>query len=137
MALNGVWKNELGSTMTLADDGQGGLTGTYITAAGQYQGVSFPLAGRYDTQPNDTGVSAIGWTVAWQLGSDNAHSVTAWSGQLHEDLGVIVATWLLTSETTEADAWGDTLVGQDTFTPTGQAPARALAPAASHPRTTG
>ena len=133
--LNGSWQNELGSVMTLADDGQGGLTGTYVTAAGQYQGVPFPLVGRYDTQPDPaSNVMAIGWTVAWVAGSANAHSVTTWSGQLHGDTGVLVAMWLLTSETTQQDAWADTLVGQDTFTPQVQPAAQApLAPRASHP----
>jgi hypothetical protein len=136
MALNGVWRNELGSTMTLVDEGNGGFTGTYVTAVGDPD-APCTLAGRYDTQPNDTGVMAIGWTVVWQVGTNNAHSVTTWSGLFHDFDGVIAATWLLTSEATLPNAWADTQVGQDQFTPTGQAPAKALAPAASHPTAAG
>ncbi len=56
------------------------------------------------------------------------------SGQLDGGTGLIVTLWLLTSETDEADAWGDTQVGQDWFWPAGTArPASPRGTSVAHP----
>ena len=108
MPLNGDWFNELGSKMTLQVNGQD-VTGNYYTAVGDAEGI-YELAGRTN------GTNTVGdLSVAWQNAYGDSESATAWSGEYHEDEDMIVATWLLTSQTAEADDWKSTLVGKVTF----------------------
>ncbi|MCI3278295.1 avidin/streptavidin family protein [Streptomyces cylindrosporus] len=116
MNLSGDWYNELGSHMRITVDATGGISGTYVSAAGHAVG-AYPLVGRYDATALADHGTPLGWTVAWHNGRTDAGSVTCWNGQYHEDGGErICATWLLTASAVAADTWEATAVGQDTFT---------------------
>ena len=114
----GNWYNELGSQMFLNASG-GQLSGFYASAVGQAR-YTYPLAGRYDTQPASGGGQTMAWTVSWQNAYQNAHSATGWSGQYFDQGGneEIYTLWLLAAEVSEGDEWESTLAGQDTFTRT-------------------
>jgi hypothetical protein len=101
--------------MTLYGSG-GALSGTYETAVGYAFG-TYPLEGRYNTQPSSGG-QAMSWAVAWQNAYLNAHSATGWSGQYQTDSNgdeEIYTLWLLASEADPDEDWASTNVGQDTF----------------------
>ncbi|GAA2662547.1 MULTISPECIES: avidin/streptavidin family protein [Actinosynnema] len=118
MGIGGTWHNELGSTLVIAVDEDGNVTGEYTSAVGEAAG-SYPLLGRCNNPVDAVHGAAIGWTVSWVNDVVDAHSVTTWSGQHFEagpDPERITASWLLTSETTTAEVWESTVVGQDLFT---------------------
>ncbi|KAJ3851417.1 Streptavidin-Homobiotin complex [Lentinula lateritia] len=116
-ALSGNWTNELGSTMILTADQNGGLSGQYSSAVGNATNF-YNLTGRFDTlPPSDAGIS-VGWVVDWKNDLLNAHAVTTWSGQYfdNDDVETILTQWLLTTSSSQADVWKSTLVGHDEFT---------------------
>lgn len=115
--ITGTWYNQLGSTFIVTAGAAGALTGTYESAVGNAES-RYVLTGRYDSAPaTDGSGTALGWTVAWKNNYRNAHSATTWSGQYVGGAEARINTqWLLTSGTTEANAWKSTLVGHDTFT---------------------
>ncbi len=112
MAINGTWYNELGSTLTIVDNGNGTLSGTYVSGVGAPAGKSFPLVGSYD--PSAPLPVPLGFSVAWDGWSSN----TTWCGLLFEG-GAIVTTWILAStiNTTTEGWWQSMNVGMDNFTP--------------------
>ncbi|MFZ0769992.1 MAG: avidin/streptavidin family protein [Candidatus Sulfotelmatobacter sp.] len=117
MNIQGIWYNELGSTMVISGVNNGQITGTYATAVSATacaQG-TFVLTGRTDT---DNGGEGIGFVVSWQNAKSRCESVTAWSGQAQNIGGedCIVALWLLTVESAPDQDWYATHVGQDVFT---------------------
>jgi hypothetical protein len=109
------WQNELGSVMIIADVNQttGSFAGTYNSAVGNAT-KEYGLRGRFDIEG-----FTLGWVVSYKNEYQNAHSTAAWSGQVQIRSGkpTIQTTWLLTTQTTSADAWKSTNVGFDTFTP--------------------
>ena len=115
MQLNGLWYNELGSSMELQVNGNV-VSGMYHTGVGEAQG-SYPVKGLTDTHPLGQN-QAVGFVVIWENKGGSSHSVTTWSGQLQMIDGqeVLTATWLLTHETDPELDWQSTLVGKDTFT---------------------
>jgi hypothetical protein len=116
MSINGIWYNELGSRMELQVLQDGNVTGAYESKVGDVVG-RYRLDGRVHTAPLPGEGQAIAWTVAWQNSRQDAHSVTAWSGQYQEaDEASISALWLLTMETPPPDSWESTLAGEDVFT---------------------
>jgi hypothetical protein len=116
MSIDGIWYNELGSRMELKALPDGNVTGTYESKVGDVKG-EYALEGRVHTAPLPGEGQAVAWTVAWQNSWQDAHSVTAWSGQYQQaDEGSISALWLLTMETTPPGNWESTLVGEDVFT---------------------
>lgn len=111
MAISGTWTNELGSILTLQDDGNGSLSGTYVTAVGGPEGEAFPLTGSYTLPPGAAGGISVAWTVAWT----GWGSTTSWCGLLFGD-DEIVATWILASSIPAGDGWWQSMnVGMDTF----------------------
>jgi len=115
MRLDGVWYNELGSTVTIQIAGNQ-ITGTYQTAVGDATG-QYPIVGSFDSNPAPSGPS-VGWVVAWANQSGSSNSVTTWCGQLQSINGseVLTAMWLLTGETAPNSDWQSTIVGKDVFT---------------------
>jgi hypothetical protein len=118
MTIAGDWYSDLGSHMQLSTDASGGITGSYLPAAGHLTG-RYLLVGRYDPIAEPEQGTAVGWTVVWRNAHGNAHSVTNWSGQ-YFDHGEerIRATWLLAMSAPADDTWKSTVVGQDVFTRT-------------------
>ncbi|KAJ3859816.1 streptavidin v2 precursor [Lentinula novae-zelandiae] len=115
--LSGNWINELGSTMTLIADQNGGLSGQYNSAVGNATDL-YNLTGRFDIlPPSDAGIS-VGWVVTYNNELRNAHSTATWSGQCFNNSGgeTILTQWLLTTSSAQADVWESTLVGHDKFT---------------------
>jgi len=115
MTIDGTWYNELGSVMVLTATPDGNLTGTYESKVGNAAGM-YAVNGRYDVAPSAGDGVALGWAVSWANTSENAHSVSTWSGQMFGDGEPrLMTTWLLTSATTPDELWEATLVGQDVF----------------------
>lgn len=114
---SGIWYNELGSQMQLNVSG-GNVWGWYYSAVGVAQ-ATYPLSGQINTKPYPFS-QVLGWAVAWTNAYQNAHSVTAWSGQYQTVDGdeEIIAFWLLTNEMPEQQDWEATLIGKDVFTRT-------------------
>lgn len=111
MAINGAWTNELGSKLTLQDQGEGRLLGTYVTAVGGPEGEPFPLVGSYTIPRGTGGPIPLAWTVAWTEWG----STTSWCGLLFDD-GTITTTWILTSTISADEGWWQSMnVGGDTF----------------------
>lgn len=112
--IDGAWYNELGSKMVLKTDGDGGLTGIYVSAVGSAQD-EYPVVGRYNPSQSPP---TIGWVVQWTNSHKQSNSVTSWSGQLVtiNNVPKILTTWLLTQQTKPADEWESTLIDQDVFT---------------------
>ncbi|GAW00357.1 structural origins of high-affinity biotin binding To Streptavidin [Lentinula edodes] len=114
--LSGTWINELGSTVTLIADLEGGLSGQYNSAVGN--ALSFyNLTGRFDTLPPAGRGVSVGWVVTWKNKYLNAHSTTTWSGQYFNKSGseTIITQWLLTRSTTPDNVWASTTIGHDEF----------------------
>lgn len=116
MSLEGIWYNQLGSTLTINEVQKGGFTGTYkteVSTSGCAKGV-FPLVGRTNISRTK---QSVGFVVSWKNELSDCNSVTAWSGQLqnvnHEDQ--LVTTWLLTVGTDPKDNWKSTFLNKDTF----------------------
>jgi len=107
---HGTWSNQLGSRLTLAPDGTGGLRGTYCGGTGALAGAMYPVFGSYDATPSQA-ATVLGFVVEWT----EAHTVTSWAGRYHHADGSITATWLMTTETETADDWKSTFVGHDFF----------------------
>ncbi|NWX92673.1 AVID protein, partial [Nothoprocta ornata] len=104
--LQGLWKNQLGSNMTLsALDAEGTFTGSYHTAVADTNKriLVSPLRGAQ--QPGTKGPATFGFTVQWQF----TDSVTAFVGQCfvdHRGKETLETTWLLREEVpTRRDSW--------------------------------
>ncbi|NXX10557.1 AVID protein, partial [Podargus strigoides] len=105
--LQGLWRNELGSNMTLsALDVAGIFSGSYHTAvaATNKQILVSPLTGARQ-HSSAKGQSTFGFTVQWQF----ADSTTAFVGQCFVDRHgkeTLETTWLLREEVrSRQDAW--------------------------------
>ncbi|NXD16870.1 AVID protein, partial [Nothocercus nigrocapillus] len=105
--LQGLWRNQLGSNMTLsALDAEGTFTGSYHTAvaATNKRILASPLRGAQQ-QSGTKGQATFGFTVQWQF----ADSVTAFVGQCfvdHRGKETLETTWLLREEMpTRRDSW--------------------------------
>jgi hypothetical protein len=107
--LQGIWQNELGSTMTITSFDGTSFSGTYSSAVSSGSGsVNGTLAG---TLSGD----AVGFTVNWM---PTFSSVTSWNGLLLTDGNalVIYSLWHLASTPESAnDFWESILAGADLF----------------------
>ncbi|MGD0633470.1 MAG: avidin/streptavidin family protein [Beijerinckiaceae bacterium] len=107
--LEGLWHNELGSTMEVVTVSNNNFTGIYTSAvsAGGVS-VSGPLSG---TIAGD----AIGFTVNWKSSSP---SVTSWTGLILADAGdvYLYTLWHLASTPgNPSEAWDSISAGADIF----------------------
>ncbi|XP_062489897.1 avidin-like [Pezoporus occidentalis] len=116
--LQGLWRNELGSNMTLlALDAAGTFSGSYHTAvaATNKQILVSPLQGVLQ-HSSSKGQPTFGFTVQWQF----ADSITVFTGQCFVDKKgkeVLKTMWLLRShEYSIEDDWKATMVGTNNFT---------------------
>ncbi|XP_025942965.1 avidin-like [Apteryx rowi] len=116
--LQGLWRNQLGSNMTLsALDATGGFTGSYHTAvaATNKQILVSPLKG-VQQHPSAKGQVTFGFTVQWQF----ADSITVFVGQCfvdHRGKETLETTWLLREEVpSRKDSWKATRIGTNVFT---------------------
>ncbi|NWU70868.1 AVID protein, partial [Pterocles burchelli] len=105
--LQGLWRNELGSSMTLsALDAAGTFSGSYHTAvaATNKQILVSPLQGAQQ-YPSAKGQPTFGFTVQWQF----SDSTTAFVGQCfvdHRGNEMLETMWLLREEVpSRRDAW--------------------------------
>lgn len=81
--LQGLWRNELGSNMTLsALDEAGTFSGSYHTAvaATNKQILVSPLQGAQQ-HPGDKGQPTFGFTVHWQFAGTAVSSMASWVSQ--------------------------------------------------------
>ncbi|KAF1662103.1 Avidin, partial [Aptenodytes patagonicus] len=105
--LQGLWRNELGSNMTLSTlDAAGTFSGSYHTAvaATNKQILVSPLQGAQQ-HASAKGQPTFGFTVQWQF----ADSTTAFVGQCfmdHRGKETLETMWLLREEVpSRRDAW--------------------------------
>lgn len=111
-SMRGVWVNELGSTMTVADQtADGHFSGIYSSAvSGTGQQVQGPLQGFVTN-------NSVGWVVNW---SPAFHSTTSWAGKILRDptgAPIIYTLWNLSRELSDpaSDWWESFLSGSDRF----------------------
>ncbi|XP_073511126.1 avidin-like [Phyllobates terribilis] len=113
--LEGQWKNDLGSNMTISMVSTNGLfKGLYLTAVSATNKtiVESPLIGYQ--QLNDS--PSFGFTVKWAF----TNSITVFTGQCFiRETGqpILQTTWLLRSEGDIKDNWQQTRVGNNIFQP--------------------
>ena len=121
MGIAGIWKNELDSKMTPVDDGEGRLSGTYLSSKAGNDKQTEPLTGLYRATTYGNGCY-IGWIVCYSSTEepDTDPAVCAWSGRYSIQNGqeVIETTCLLTVPSEEIANWDNTLVGKDRLTKT-------------------
>ncbi|XP_069075437.1 avidin-like [Pleurodeles waltl] len=113
--LSGMWKNDLGSTMSIGSvNSRGGFKGSYLTAVSSTNNTITEslLAGaqELDDEP------IVGFIVKWNF----SKSVTVFTGQCFKDdngSDVLETMWLLRSYTEKRkDNWKATRVGTNVFT---------------------
>ncbi|XP_009333092.1 PREDICTED: avidin-like [Pygoscelis adeliae] len=116
--LQGLWRNELGSNMTLsALDAAGTFSGSYHTAvaATNKQILVSPLQGAQQ-HPGAKGQPTFGFTVQWQF----ADATTAFAGQCFVDVAgkeTLTTMWLLREAVGSLEEdWKATRVGRNVFT---------------------
>jgi Avidin family len=120
MSLTGIWANELNSAMSLVEQPDQTLAGTYHSTVGRDHGFR-ALAGRTSLQ--DGRKQVLGFSVCFDIaepGPDYGRSsVCDWSGWKETNgagLEVLKTHWLLTVNRAETrDEWGATRIGEDTF----------------------
>jgi hypothetical protein len=105
--ISGRWENQLTSRVRFVTS-NGSITGTFTSGVGA-AGTEHALTGFYDPSPRH-GSCTLGFVVSWP----DEHSVTVWSGHYEAERDVIVATWLLSSDTARGD-WRSTTIGHDEF----------------------
>nr|2C1Q_A Chain A, BIOTIN BINDING PROTEIN A [Gallus gallus]2C1S_A Chain A, BIOTIN BINDING PROTEIN A [Gallus gallus]2C1S_B Chain B, BIOTIN BINDING PROTEIN A [Gallus gallus] len=117
--LQGLWRNELGSNMTIsALDVAGTFSGSYQTAvtATNKQILVSPLKGAQQPPGTKGQQPTFGFTVQWQF----ADSTTVFVGQCFVDRRgkeMLEMAWLLREEVpSRKDTWKATRVGTNVFT---------------------
>ncbi|XP_072216217.1 avidin-like [Excalfactoria chinensis] len=117
--LQGLWRNELGSNITIsALDAAGTFSGSYQTAvaATNKQILVSPLQGAQQPPGNKGHQPTFGFTVQWQF----ADSTTVFVGQCFMDRRgkeTLEMAWLLREEVpTRKDTWKAIRVGTNVFT---------------------
>lgn len=108
--LEGTWRNQLGSTLTLHVDGLGGLQGTFLSGTA-HSSIPVAVKGSYDPTCPPRDSTALGFVVDWT----EVHAVTAWSGLYRPGEDTIRATWLMTAATDADREWRSTVLGHDLF----------------------
>ncbi|TCK31950.1 avidin family protein [Paraburkholderia sp. BL8N3] len=103
---SGSWKNELGSTMQIAQQGDG-LTGTYESKVSSGGGTTTgDLRGYVDGD-------LISFVVHWR----DFQAITAWVGQSEPNTGDtrISTLWQMTKQVASGDEWASINAGADEF----------------------
>uniref|UniRef100_A0A8C3IAZ0 Avidin n=1 Tax=Chrysemys picta bellii TaxID=8478 RepID=A0A8C3IAZ0_CHRPI len=116
--LSGLWRNELGSNMTIsAVNAEGGFTGSYHTAVTvtDKRILMSPLKGSQNRK-SQRKQPTFGFTVSWTF----SNSITVFVGQCFvDDNGeeILKTMWLLRKEVGSPSAdWKATRVGTNVFT---------------------
>ena len=116
--LNGTWKNELGSTMTLKQVDDWTLSGEYRTAvsrSGKSLSANF-FVGSYQRTLKGY-ILTLNAQWEYTVKGEVKQSCTAWSGQVwNENSDQMVCTWILTSAVDPDDAWSSVTTNKDIFT---------------------
>ena len=115
MALTGVWINEHKSMMVIAEESDGGLSGTFRSLVGR-DTRKRPLCGRASSE--EAGKQLLGFSVCFEIANPaegtGHHSLCAWSGWATAN--EIITNWLLTSSILDPkDQWSSMRTGRDTF----------------------
>ncbi|XP_021236913.1 avidin-like [Numida meleagris] len=117
--LQGLWRNELGSNMTIsALDAAGTFSGSYqtVVTTTNKQILVSPLQGAQQPPSNKGQQPTFGFTVQWQF----ADSTTVFVGQCFVDRRgkeMLDVVWLLREEVpSRKDTWKAVRVGTNIFT---------------------
>jgi len=106
---SGTWTNELKSTMTVKQQPDGSLSGSYVSAVSGGNGgtTTGDLLGFVDG-------SLISVVVHWR----DFQAITAWVGQLvpKSSPAQISTLWQMTKAVDPGDEWASVNAGADTFT---------------------
>lgn len=104
---SGAWANEHGSEMTLKQQADGSLSGSYVSAVSEEHGTtSGVLSGYVDG-------TLISFVVHWT----EFQAITAWVGQLVPGVSpdTISTLWQMTKAVEAGDEWASINAGADTF----------------------
>src|SRR6266404_1579193 len=104
-----VWKNELGSTMTMTVNASGAVSGYYQTGVGCGVGVRQPLVG-----------ACNGYGITFSVNFVGCSSTTAWAGTISPSPTIIRTLWHLAMGT--PPAWNSIVAGADCFIPSSAYP---------------
>lgn len=107
LALNGVWRNQLGTVLRLRSSAGGRLEGWLESPVGGAEG-AHPLTGFSESGGQG---EVLGFVVAFE----ETRSVTSWSGRRRATDGTISAVWILSEQSEVANEWQATRIGYDTF----------------------
>jgi hypothetical protein len=117
MDVNGTWVNQNGSVVELHADGQGQLSGYYVSRKGRaVSGRRYPLVGQVSGE-------VLAFQVSWQDDQTNLHSITSFTGRLGRDadgelihtVWVLARQWENEERTRPTGTWNAFLVNSDVF----------------------
>jgi hypothetical protein len=101
----GSWVNELGSTMTIDQDGSL-LSGTYTS----------PASGSGDPAHGALRGYASGRLIAFSVLWDDFQSITSWTGHMNgTSIDEIATLWQMVVAVPPGDGWESIYAGADTF----------------------
>ena len=123
MQIDGTWINQSGSTVELAADASGKLSGYYCSRKGRAaSGKRYPLTGQLNGE-------VIAFQVNWQDAQENLQSITSFSGRLVRDgnggevihtVWVLVRQWEDEQRTRPTGTWNAFLTNSDIFHRSGE-----------------
>jgi hypothetical protein len=118
MSVDGTWINQNGSTVELAVDRGGTVSGHYMSRKGRAAaGKRYPITGRVNE-------GVIAFQVDWQDRLENLNAITSFSGRIGRDaegLEVIHTVWVLVRQWEDAERtrqtglWNAFLTNSDVF----------------------
>jgi avidin family protein len=101
---SGTWRNELGSTMELSQNGDQ-LDGVYHSKVSSTGGTTDGALSGYCNG------DLIAFTVHW----NEFQAITSWVGQVSADQVTISTLWQMTKQVDPGDEWASINAGFDTF----------------------
>ncbi len=113
MEISGTWENQNGSLLTIGPVEDGTFEGTFASTKGRAaQGRAYPVWGIVNGE-------LLAFSVDFQNGDDNLHSICSFSGRLHD--GVLHTVWVVAREFEDAEQtkptepWNTFLTNADHF----------------------
>lgn len=113
MELTGEWENQNGSVLTIGPVDNGAFEGTFVSTKGRAaRNRCYPVRGTVNG-------NLVAFAVDFRDDEDNLHSISNFTGRLHD--GVLHTVWVLAREFEDAERtkptqpWNTFLVNADRF----------------------
>ena len=113
MRLSGEWENQNGSVLTIGPVENGAFEGTFVSRKGRAAAHRrYPVRGTVNGE-------LLAFAVDFQDDTDNLHSISNFTGRLHD--GVLHTVWILAREFEDAERtrptqpWNTFIVNADRF----------------------